>query len=137
MALCWWNGYIARRPICCRTGQAVTDLLQDIYAMARFSLVLCAAAMLVPTLKAGAQDQVARYDKVHTIKIGGEGGWDYLSVDPGAHRLYVTHATKIVMVDLEKKTAVSLLMVFGGTWRNVTPYDQPVASAAVVEWRAK
>jgi DNA-binding beta-propeller fold protein YncE len=33
------------------------------------------------------------------IPIGGEGGWDYLSVDPVAHRLYVSHATKVVVID--------------------------------------
>ena len=35
------------------------------------------------------------------IQIGGEGGWDYLIVDPGTHRLYVSHATKIVVADTE------------------------------------
>jgi YVTN family beta-propeller protein len=31
--------------------------------------------------------------------IGGEGGWDYLVADPSAHRLYVTHATRLEVVD--------------------------------------
>jgi YVTN family beta-propeller protein len=31
--------------------------------------------------------------------IGGEGGWDYLTVDPSAHRLYVTHATRLEVLD--------------------------------------
>ena len=34
------------------------------------------------------------YQVVNEIQIGGEGGWDYLIVDPDAHRLYVSHATK-------------------------------------------
>lgn len=42
------------------------------------------------------------YKFIKEIPIGGEGGWDYLSVDAQAHRLYVTHAGKIVAVDLEK-----------------------------------
>lgn len=33
-------------------------------------------------------------------KIGGEGGWDYLSVDAGAHRLYIAHSTKVDVIDL-------------------------------------
>jgi YVTN family beta-propeller protein len=40
------------------------------------------------------------YHFTKQIPIGGEGGWDYLSVDPQARRLYVTHETKIVAVDL-------------------------------------
>src|SRR5262245_25257439 len=41
------------------------------------------------------------YHIVKEIQIGGEGGWDYLIVDSSAHRLYVSHATKIVVADTE------------------------------------
>jgi DNA-binding beta-propeller fold protein YncE len=40
------------------------------------------------------------------IKIGGEGGWDYLSVDPAARRLYVTHASKVVVIDLDTEAVI-------------------------------
>ncbi len=33
------------------------------------------------------------------IKIGGDGGWDYLTMDSAARRLYVSHATHVVVVD--------------------------------------
>ena len=33
--------------------------------------------------------------------IGGEGGWDYLTADPGRHRLYVTHMTKVDVIDTD------------------------------------
>jgi DNA-binding beta-propeller fold protein YncE len=42
------------------------------------------------------------YHLIKDIPIAGEGGWDYLSVDPGNHRLYVSHATKVVVIDLTK-----------------------------------
>lgn len=42
------------------------------------------------------------YHFLKEIPIGGEGGWDYLSVDPAGHRLYASHATKVVVVDTEK-----------------------------------
>jgi len=41
------------------------------------------------------------YHVVKEIQIGGEGGWDYLILDPATHRLYVSHATKIVVADVE------------------------------------
>ena len=41
------------------------------------------------------------YHVVKEIQIGGEGGWDYLIVDPDAHRLYVSHATKVVVADID------------------------------------
>jgi len=36
------------------------------------------------------------------IPVGGDGGWDYLSIDTSARRLYVTHSSTIVVVDLDK-----------------------------------
>lgn len=41
------------------------------------------------------------YHLIKEIPIGGEGGWDYISVDPAAHRLYVSHATKVLVADID------------------------------------
>jgi DNA-binding beta-propeller fold protein YncE len=46
------------------------------------------------------------YKLLKTIPVGGEGGWDYLSVDAGARRLYVSHATKVVVIDIDKDEVV-------------------------------
>ena len=46
------------------------------------------------------------YHIVGEIKIGGEGGWDYLTVDPAARRLYVSHATHVVVVDIDSSKVV-------------------------------
>jgi len=42
------------------------------------------------------------YQLLKTIPVGGDGGWDYLSVDSVAQRLYVSHSTKVVVIDLAK-----------------------------------
>jgi YVTN family beta-propeller protein len=42
------------------------------------------------------------YRPVADIAVGGAGGWDYLSVDPAAHRLYVSHGDRIVVIDTAK-----------------------------------
>ncbi|MBI4886218.1 MAG: YncE family protein [Acidobacteria bacterium] len=57
--------------------------------------------MLLSFVSAGAVGYAADppYRLVREIAIGGEGGWDYLISDPAAHRLYVSHATKIVVAD--------------------------------------
>src|SRR3989449_4575302 len=39
------------------------------------------------------------YHVIKQIKIGGEGGWDYLEIDPDARRLYVSLGTHTVVVD--------------------------------------
>lgn len=46
------------------------------------------------------------YHVLQEIKIGGDGGWDYLTVDSSAHRLYVSHATHVAVVDLDSNTVV-------------------------------
>jgi len=57
----------------------------------------CAFVLLVG--KAAAEDA---YKFLNEIPIGGEGGWDILTVDSAARRLYLSHATKVVVIDLEK-----------------------------------
>src|SRR5438046_6161090 len=46
------------------------------------------------------------YHVTGEIKIGGEGGWDYLTVDSAARRLYVSHASHVVVVDLDANKVV-------------------------------
>ena len=46
------------------------------------------------------------YHIIGEIKVGGEGGWDYLTVDSAARRLYVSHATHVVVVDLDANKVV-------------------------------
>ncbi len=38
--------------------------------------------------------------------LGGDGGWDYLTPDTAAHRLYVTRGTHVMVVDLDSLKAV-------------------------------
>jgi DNA-binding beta-propeller fold protein YncE len=46
------------------------------------------------------------YHLLKEIPVGGQGGWDYLTVDSAAQRLYVSHATKVVVIDLSKDQVV-------------------------------
>lgn len=44
--------------------------------------------------------EAVSYKEVAQIPIGGEGGWDILTIDDAARRLYLSHATKVVVVDI-------------------------------------
>ena len=46
------------------------------------------------------------YHFLKEIPVGGEGGWDALTVDSAAQRLYVSHAAKVVVIDLVKDQVV-------------------------------
>jgi YVTN family beta-propeller protein len=68
--------------------------------------MMTVSAVLCVALAAGAQAQEELYHAGPEIAIGGEGGWDYLSVDSAAHRLYVSHATHVVVVDTQTNKVV-------------------------------
>ncbi len=57
---------------------------------------LSLASLLCLTFSAQAQSQ---YHIADHWKIGGEGGWDYLLVDSPNHRLYVTHNSRVEVLD--------------------------------------
>ncbi|MBI3722066.1 MAG: hypothetical protein HY248_05885 [Fimbriimonas ginsengisoli] len=44
------------------------------------------------------------YRLLKEIPVGGDGGWDYLTVDEAGRRLYVSRATKLVVIDLDQET---------------------------------
>jgi DNA-binding beta-propeller fold protein YncE len=50
------------------------------------------------------------YHLLNTITIGGEGGWDYLQVDPAGERLYVSHGTRVEVVDLKTRKVIGTIM---------------------------
>src|SRR5256885_1744732 len=42
------------------------------------------------------------YQFITEIPIGGEGFWDILTIDSAAQRLYLSHSTNVVVIDLNK-----------------------------------
>ena len=62
-----------------------------------FSL-FCIAVLVSSSICVRAQ---SNYKVAGQIHLEGDGGWDYLSVDESAGRLYVSHATMALVVDLK------------------------------------
>ncbi len=50
------------------------------------------------------------YRFLKEIPIGGEGGWDILTIDSAAYRLYLSHSTKVIVVDLKKNAVVAEIL---------------------------
>jgi YVTN family beta-propeller protein len=61
----------------------------------------CCVALICATALGNVE-----YHFLNEIPIGGEGGWDILTIDPAANRLYLSHATKVVVVDLHKNAVM-------------------------------
>ena len=41
------------------------------------------------------------YQFIKDVEIGGEGGWDYLTVDSKARRVYISRGTHVMVVDAD------------------------------------
>ncbi len=41
------------------------------------------------------------YHVIRTYKLGGEGGWDYLTLDSSSRRLYISRATHVIVIDAD------------------------------------
>jgi DNA-binding beta-propeller fold protein YncE len=64
--------------------------------MRKLVFVLCATAAF------GAEG----FHVINKIKVGGGGGWDYLTMDTAAHRLYVSHGNVVEVIDTDAGKAV-------------------------------
>ncbi len=62
----------------------------------RVCLILLAITDALAGVAAGAD-----YKVVKTWKLGGDGGWDYLTVDSAGHRLFIARATRVMVIDTE------------------------------------
>src|SRR5438445_2864724 len=49
------------------------------------------------------------YHFIKEIPVGGSAHWDYLKVDSEAHRLYLSHGTKVEVIDLDKGTVIGAI----------------------------
>ena len=59
-------------------------------------LGLILATAVIAAVPAAAQKSYKLADRT---KLGGEGGWDYLTYDPAANRVFITRGTHVMVVD--------------------------------------
>ena len=62
--------------------------------------------LLVVSLAAVVWAAGPGYHVVNTYKLGGEGGWDYLTADSDARRLYISRGTHVMVIDLDSGKSV-------------------------------
>src|SRR6266849_2781111 len=70
---------------------------------AALGLAISAGAFLLAT---SAAPGASGYKVIKTVPISGEGGWDYVYVDSDARRIYVSHATQVVVLDADSYEVV-------------------------------
>jgi YVTN family beta-propeller protein len=95
-----------------RLDKEVPDMPPKLVSAHRLAAALPAALLTFAVLPALAQKPFAVQDQ---WTIGGEGGWDYLLADPSAHRLYITHGTRVEVVDTATGKSVGAITGLKGT----------------------
>jgi YVTN family beta-propeller protein len=75
------------------------------------TLALSASLLLAPFAALGQKP----YSVLTQWTVGGEGGWDYLTSDPKAHRLYVTHGPRVEVLDTDSGKVVGSITGLKGT----------------------
>lgn len=71
----------------------------------RLKSLLLPALLLAAATAASAQ---INWAVSNTFHVGGEGGWDYVTVDPATHRLFVTRSTHTLVLDAAGKTLADI-----------------------------
>ena len=75
-------------------------MLQRAYrSVAVFALLLFVLVVPARTISAPQSSGGSGYHLVNKVTLGGSGGWDYLEVDPATHRLFISRATHVIVVD--------------------------------------
>jgi YVTN family beta-propeller protein len=64
------------------------------------SITLCAALTLW-VVRAAVAAPASNYQFITQFSVPGDSGWDYLSIDAAARRLYVTHGDHIDVIDVD------------------------------------
>src|SRR5215475_14104111 len=68
--------------------------------------VLALAFALVAAASGPPQSVSGKYRVIKTISVGGDEGWDYVTVDSAARRVYVSHGSHVVVLDADEGTLV-------------------------------
>jgi DNA-binding beta-propeller fold protein YncE len=80
-------------------------------------LLTVAGAALLATAPVGsalAQSETHSYHLVKTVALGSPDRWDYLTLDPQSHRLFVSHGDRVTVVDSNDGTIVGQIEGFPG-----------------------
>ena len=76
-----------------------------------FSMLVKLGAVSLALLSITAVAAAQTYHVTNHWKVGGQGGWDYLLSDDAAHRLYITHNSRVEVLD--SRTGVAIGAVTG------------------------
>ena len=63
---------------------------------------LALVGALLPVLVTTRAQAGPQYRIAHEVPLPGDEGWDYLAFEPGGHRLFIAHSTRVQVIDTDK-----------------------------------
>jgi hypothetical protein len=79
-----------------------------------WACVLSFAFLILSPTVFHAAPQDSGYRVLRTIPLGGEGGWDYVTVDSAARRVYIPRSTHILVIDADSGKQVADIQGLNG-----------------------
>src|SRR5258708_34471073 len=70
------------------------------------SLFLSITALVLASSTLGAEGEGSKHQIVKTLPLEGGGRWDYVTVDPESHRVYIARATHVTVLASETGAVV-------------------------------
>jgi DNA-binding beta-propeller fold protein YncE len=64
-----------------------------------WTYLLACTLLLISAAGAYAAPQGSSYKVIRRMPVGGDGRWDYLTVDPDSHRIYISRTNHVMVVD--------------------------------------
>lgn len=108
----------------------------------RYSLAACALALAALPSVGYAQPAAGPYHVVGTYKVGGDGGWDYVTADSADRRLFIPRggqSARITVYDLDTMKSIGEIPGFNGHGVAIDPKNGHafLTSNPVAEFDAK
>jgi YVTN family beta-propeller protein len=86
-------------------------------SLLRYFSIVASCLIIQPLVLSNVTTKFGGPSGYHVTKrtvLGGEGGWDYLTVDSKARRIYISHATHVVVVDADTNAVVGDILNTNG-----------------------
>src|SRR6202171_5625057 len=100
---------IAKRTMGCNLIKEFNDAMRKTtgFVVLRTLLIFVVALFAVSVMRAPASRAgESGYRVTKTIPVGGDEGWDYVTVDSAARRVYVSHGSHVVVLDADSGRVV-------------------------------
>jgi YVTN family beta-propeller protein len=74
--------------------------------MKKILFSLCCAVLFLAVASVAA----VNYELLKKVPVPGTGGWDYVTVDPGARRVYLSHSTQVDVLDADSFSLIGTIL---------------------------